>query len=394
MKKKLFSIMLLLLLVPLVSANSLLKASIISYNPVPAAPGQLVDVWIQLSNGGTDSTKMVGIEVLNNSVFSVYGDESLKTFQPLQPYKNIVVKYTLMVSRNAPQGTNYLKIRYTSDYDSNTWIETELPIEVLMHAPTLIIKEINRKPETVRQGEEVLISMRIANQGSSLLKDIRAVIDTSDKMICSGQSCEIVESPFYPLTSTNIVKSSLAPGKETILNYRVLISPSSDSGIYRLPLTITFYDETGVEHTQQEEISIIVKSDPELVTTLDDVKTDKGLIEPTISISNTGLEPVKALRVMITKIDGAILEYPLGEYYLGNIDPDDDAVLKLGIIPTRNVVNITLRYSYMDSMNKEYEEEETLEIKMPKKQSKAWIWGLVGIIVVIGIIVWIKKKRK
>ena len=372
MKKKLFSIMLLLLLVPLVSANSLLKASIISYNPVPAAPGQLVDVWIQLSNGGTDSTKMVGIEVLNNSVFSVYGDESLKTFQPLQPYKNIVVKYTLMVSRNAPQGTNYLKIRYTSDYDSNTWIETELPIEVLMHAPTLIIKEINRKPETVRQGEEVLISMRIANQ----------------------QSCEIVESPFYPLTSTNIVKSSLGPGKETILNYRVLISPSSDSGIYRLPLTITFYDETGVEHTQQEEISIIVKSDPELVTTLDDVKTDKGLIEPTISISNTGLEPVKALRVMITKIDGAILEYPLGEYYLGNIDPDDDAVLKLGIIPTRNVVNITLRYSYMDSMNKEYEEEETLEIKMPKKQSKAWIWGLVGIIVVIGIIVWIKKKRK
>jgi len=394
MKKKLFSIMVLLLLVPLVSANPLLKASIISYNPVPAAPGQLVDVWIQLSNEGTDSTKKVGIEVLNNSVFSVYGDESLKTFQPLQPYKNIVVKYTLMVSRNAPQGTNYLKIRYTSDYDSNTWVETELPIEVLMHAPTLVIKEINREPETVRQGEDVLISMRIANQGSSLLKDIRAVIDTSDKMICSGQSCEIVESPFYPLTSTNIVKSSLAPGKETILNYRVLISPSSDSGIYRLPLTITFYDETGVEHTQQEEISIIVKSDPELVTSLDDVRTDKGLIEPTISISNTGLEPVKALKVSVRKIDGAILEYPLGEYYLGNIDPDDDAVFKLGIIPTRNVVNISLRYSYMDSMNKEYEEEETIEIKIPKKQSNAWLWALLGIIVIIGIIIWIKKKRK
>ncbi len=390
MNKRILTIIaLMIVFLPIVNAQPLLKARIISYEPIPASPGEKVKIWIQLSNEGDTETGRVAIEVMNNSIFKIYNDESLKVFNSIQPYNNIIVSYNLIVSRDAIEGTNYLRVRYTSDYEQGTWIDTQLPIEVVRNEPSLSIKDIEITPKEVKQGERFDVSIELMNKGSSLLKDIKAAINVQDKMICSNQQCELVKSPFYPLTTTNIIEPSIKPSRSKKIHYELLIDPETESGVYRLPLIITFYDEKGEQHEISEEISIIVKNTPETILSIDSIEKN----ELTITISNTGLEPIKALRIENITIEGGELIKPKGEYYIGNIDTDDDAVFKISYVPKKREEKITITYTYMDSMNKEYIEEKTLTIENNEERSNTAIYIAIVVIVIL-LIVLLRRKKK
>ena len=376
----------LLIAISIVHANPLIKPYILSYNPSPAAPGKLVEVWIQLYNDGTDTARNIQLEIVNNTVFKPYNTQTKYLFKEIPPKQGVITKLILQVDRNAVQGINYLHIRYSQ---GDTWVTSDLPIEVALHAPTLVVKQITLNPSIVKQGQKVNLSLILSNQGSYLLKDITVSISTQDQNICSSQGCQIIKNPFYPLTTTNYVIPSITPGHESIANFALMIDPSIDSGLYKLPVTITFYDEQNNKHELTQQVTIPIKNTPKLALSIDSIKYGNP-IEINLLISNIGLENIKALT--ITNITGTKILYPLNNYYVGDLDKDDDSLIKVGVNPLSNNFNLKISYEYLDSMNNPHKEQATVHIELQQRKSHTVVYIAILIVLVIAVIIY--KKRK
>src|SRR3989344_3148016 len=105
------------------------KASILRYNPTPAEQGNTVDVWIQLSNAGTKADQ-VSIKFVPEYPFSLpQGQSEDIDAGSVAATENKVIKFTLFVDSNAPNGDS--KIKFSYKYSSvNDWIQLEAPISL------------------------------------------------------------------------------------------------------------------------------------------------------------------------------------------------------------------------------------------------------------------------
>ncbi len=373
-------------------AATQLQVSLSSYKPAPASRGQYLDVWVKIYNAGTQPAKNVALNIIQNAAF-IPVENTTTIIGEVKPGESALVKFRVIVSRDAVEGINYLEVNYSSNYPQGPWTKTRLPVEVITSTPTLIIKKIYTSPEKVPQGQKVTLTLMIGNEGSTLLKDILIKVDVSNTIMCS-QTCEIISNPFFPTTSTVKRLATLLPGRSSTIQYSFIVDPEADSGLYKLPINISYLDEAGAKHSFNEQATFIIASKPILTTTFEGITIKKQGIEPIISISNKGLEPVKRLSVKILSIEGAKLIMPLGEIYIGNIDPDDDASFKPLIKPIGKNIKLNLKYTYLDSLNNKYEENATVSFSYEPQTNKTWLFVFIILVIIVAIYFYNRRKKK
>jgi hypothetical protein len=366
--------------------KSSLDLTLLSYSPAPASPGETIEVWIQVENLGTEKANSVALTMVENNVFTNYEKEEIKTYGILNPGRSVVAKFNVIVNSDASKGTNYLKIKYGSDYSAATgeasWVEEDVEIDIQIHAPALVISEIKTDPERTRPGNEGELCIKIENRGSDLIRDLKVKLGVSSLTY------------YIPLSSIQHIIPALRPNSVTNECFDFMIDPETEAGTYRLPINMTFYDEEGDSVNFNDYATIIVSSEPSIIISTDEAEYTNGAVETSVIISNNGLEPVKYMTVELISANGAEIISPKEKEYLGNIDIDDDATFTIKLKPLNKEANITIKMDYLNALNEEYSEERNINVGIPSKQRS--YGGIIFwlIVIVAAVFMWRRKHRK
>jgi len=189
-------------------------------------------------------------------------------------------------------------------------------------------------------------------------------------------------------------------GQSQTLVFNNIISSTTGTGIYSLPVTITYKDFQENEYTVSNTLSVIVDNQPELYLNLDDTSIRKASSKGTVlvSISNSGVSDLKFLSYELKETDEyKVLSTPF--VYIGNIDSDDFETVETEIFindDVEDVVTLNVELKYKDNFNKDYmiNKEIPFEIfskdelikygfETPENKSNLIVGAVIGVIVMI-----------
>ncbi len=222
----------------------------------------------------------------------------------------------------------------------------------------LSIKDVESSPQEIIPGETATISIEIEN---TLGED---VTNMNVKLDLSGEN-----TPFAPYqSSSEKYLEELDDGDEETFRFKLIALPEAESGIYKIPVKITYYlDENETEQSKEGLISLIVNSDVELKVFFGDSMLIRGK-ENTFSIKivNSGLSDIKFTYLTVSDTAG-IKFISEKEQYIGDIDSDDfDSVEYTAYISESapSLIKLPVILKYRDTTNREFAEQEEVLLRI------------------------------
>ena len=383
--------------------TSQIEVTLINQEPDPAEPGNYVDVRFKLDNNGSEEARNVEVEILHQYPFSLDpGREALRSAGTLQSRQRgdvgVIAKYRLRIDKNAVEGENEIKARYR--IDKGVWIEPEdFFIDVQTHDAILAVDSVSVDKEFFEPGSSGILRIGIVNEADSLIKDIKARLDLGGV-------------PFVPLKSTNEKSVYQIDAKKTHeFSFELLAKPEAESGVYQVPLRISYSDELGKGYIKNGTIGIIIGAKPDLRVTLEESKIyESGKAgEVIVKVVNKGLTDIKFVNIKLAGSD-RYRTISNDEVYLGNIDSDDfeTADFSIYLKPTKDkAIALPLILEYKDANNNDYLDEIKLSLNLYssadakkfglKKENRFVGFLIAAIIVVAGVLYYrksMKKKKK
>lgn len=370
-----------------VGKKSSLDVQLVNYQPVPARPGDNLDVWLQVMNDGGTPSKKGTVTILESYPFIVESEtDKTKDFDNIPAQSGFLVKTKVRVDKDANEGVNYVKVRVQEE-GSDDWIERELPITIRGTSSALTILSTNVESEktgTIPPGGEATLTIRIKNVGSTLIRNLEAKLDLKDL-------------PFTPKEGSNaITRRTLAGGEETELSFKIAAYPDAESKAYQVPITLTYEDEQGNEKEQEEVIGLLVGAAPELLVYLEknDIKKETLNGNVIIKFANKGLGKIKLLTMSVEENSDVKVVSDSPVLYVGDIDEDDYESAELSLQLTKPSVELPIKVEYRDSLNHKYSTVVTLKLnaKEGKKSGGSWLWIALLLLIAI-LIAWRWKKK-
>ncbi|MBR9691201.1 hypothetical protein GOV06_00270 [Candidatus Woesearchaeota archaeon] len=379
-----------------------LQVTLISQEPDPAEPGQILDLRFKIENLGGGGTDNIFFELLPEYPFSLYRGEAAINIGSMQAYQRgeegIIVHYELRVDENAIEGDNYLDIRYKFGEITSKWnYIKDFIVRVRTDDIVLLVEEVESVPEVIPPGEIAKVKLTIKNLADSLVKDLKVKLDLSSD-----------DLPFVPIRSTTEKKIYQLDSKsETGITFDIMAMADAESGAYKIPLYISYSDEAGTDYSKDDIISLIVGDEPDLYVGIDESELygGKKAGKVTIRFVNKGVTDIKFLNLKLRESDDYEIISP-AEVYIGNIDSDDyeTAEFDLYIKSREEIVMLPLILEYMDANNKKYSPIRKIELRL-FSSSEAKKYGLtkessIGTLIILlivvggaGIYIWRQKKK-
>jgi len=260
----------------------------------------------------------------------------------------------------------------------------------------LSIKDVESMPQEIMPGEIAEVSIEIENTLGMDVTNVNVKLDLSDV-------------PFAPYqSSAERFIEEIEDEEDKTFNFRLIVLPTTDSGIYKIPVIISYHlEENETEQSKEELISLIVNSDVELKVFFEDTALIRGR-ENTFSIKivNSGLSGIKFAYLTVSNVAG-VKFISEKEQYIGDLDSDDfDSVEYSAYInpSAASSIKLPITLKYRDSTNKEFEEKQEVTLKIYSlkeaqelgfvKKPKYTIFLAIGIVISMYIVYRIRKKRK
>lgn len=370
----------------LVTKGSSLDASLLYYEPVPAQPGDLLDVRILVTNNGGSTSKGGTIRFLNSYPFTVENsDEKTQEFPPVPGQESFLVRTRVRVDKAAEEGTNILTA--VIQETGQAQIEKRFEIDIQGRAGALTITEARTVPEMISPGSTGQLLIEVRNIGDTRLRNVNVDLNLSTLDIAPAGG------------STSQTIDSLEGGNSHLFAFGLTAFPEAETNAYKLPVTITYDDEQGNNVTQEKTIGILVSAKPELLVYFDQVNVMEDTNEGNVIIRfvNKGLSEIKLLEAEVIENDHVevLSESPLS--YVGNIDEDDYETADMRLkVSGETDVPITIRYR--DALNQHYEEQLNLRLSPKKSQGGSgttiFVVILLLIVAVLGFFWWRKRKKR
>jgi len=380
------------------STEASLSVSVAKYEPFPVEPGSYFDIWFKIDNIGMDTANNATFILEPQFPFST-DDDAQTVIGILNRLDSTMVKYRVNVDVNAVEGTSKLNVKYSSNPKISVMVSDSFGIDIRTADADINIVSIVTKPSQFLPGQKGDAVIVLKNTADSTLKNIKVTMDLSSATV-----------PFAPIgKSTTYMITNMAGGEEETVTFEIIATPDADSGIYKIPLAITFSDNVGNDYTSSEIISLIVGGTPDILTNIEPeilfLSGTTGDIR--VNIINRGLVDVKYVTVKIMPTDDFDI-LSNDELYIGNIDSDDfdSASFSIHVSPSfSGDLSVPMTLTYMNANNDVFEVDEVLEMKVYTSK-EAQSLGLIGsgtntsiILVVLVAVVfvgyrWHKKKKK
>lgn len=397
----------------ILSNSARITATLLNQDPDPVAPGEVVEVRWLIENAGPAPLEDFEVRVVPEYPFSLRPrDNGVETFGLLQGRQvdedGAIVEFKLLVDEDAAEGDREVELEYRSG--GGAWYKlAEYDIEVRTLDIGIYVSEVKTEPSRFVPGNEGDLMITLTNLADSYMKDVSVkldlTLDTLDKGSTISDATTYFENlPFAPVASISEKRvESLKPGKSTTLTYRLAAYPTAESRIYKVPVTITYYDELENKFTKNDLIGLVVGAEPDLDVIIDEstIKAEESAGTVTIRFVNKGLSDIKFLNVVLKDQDHYEITSADREY-VGNIDSDDfetaDFDLYLHNIGGTTSADLPVMITYLDSNNQKYEMEYNLKLNVfpPEIRGEKQSNPLVSVVVVllIGAAVWYFWRRK
>ncbi|MEM4240331.1 MAG: COG1361 S-layer family protein [Candidatus Woesearchaeota archaeon] len=369
--------------------GGMVTASILRYEPTPAEQGNTVDVWVQLSNQGTKADRVV-IKFVPEYPFSlaegVKGEVDVGTIAAIE---NKVVKFTLYIDPNAPNGDNNVKFLYK--YGTiDQWVQFEAPITLQTQNAVMVIDDYKVEPETVVPGQTFGITLKMRNAGRIGVKNLDVGIDLEDGIFSTIGSGTKKRIDFVGAGETETVTFSMAS------------DPSTAVKVYSIPLSLSYQDERSKQYTDTAKVSLVVNTKPEISVTVDSTKFRSKTSPGTVSLKivNKGIVNMKYVSVRLVETPDYEVLSSSNEAYVGNLDSDDFETVDFTIKPKVSEPRLNVQLEFKDPYNVGFKESYNLPLRIITAKELGnggfpWGWIVLAVIVVGGIIYWrIRKKKK
>ena len=374
-----------------------LSVSVAKYEPSPVEPGSYFEIWFKIDNTGIDTARDATFILEPEFPFSIDG-EAETSIGILNRLESTMIKYRVNVDNDAVEGTSKLNVKYSADPKTSAMVTESFNIDIRTADADLNIVSMKSEPEQFLPGQKGSAEIIVKNTADSTLKNIKVTMDLSSATV-----------PFAPIgkSTTYVIKNMVGGGEETV-TFDIITIPGADSGIYKIPLIITFSDNVGNNYTTSEIISLIVGGTPDILT---NVEPDSVFLSGTtgdirVNIINKGLVDVKSVTVKLASTDDFDI-LSNDEIYIGNIDSDDfdSAEFKLHVSPSfSGDLPIPMTMTYMSANNDPFEIEETLLMKvytteeaqslgLVSKSSAGIMYGVV-LFLIIGYFGYKRYKKK
>jgi hypothetical protein len=409
-KSGLLLVVILFLVLPLVHSGSnalydsntpKLKATLLSQSPDPVEPGQIVVVKFKIENEGIQTKDNVYVKLISNYPFEIYGDSFNKNIGKLKTIATgadaLIVEYKLKVDEDAVEGESELELELNYGETGIKYIDNQFMVDIQTHDAVLEITSVSLNPERVVPGEESEIIVIVKNLADSLLKDIKFKLDFDDENL-----------PLAPYKSSSERRiSKLNSGFQDNLNFNIIADPGAKSGLYKVPLKISYKDEKGKNYSVNDILAVTIGDTPKVKpfikrsTVLQSGKEGKV----TISLANSGITDVKFLELFILPSKDYQLISTTDYFYIGDIDSDDTESEEINIYVNKNVekLNLPLRLKYRDANNKDFQQVFDLEMNLFSESqlkkfgvieaSNYWIYFIILVLVAVGYY-WYRKNKK
>ena len=298
--------------------------------------------------------------------------------------KNISGKNKLLMNRE-----------FTLKGFSLIFIGLFLVISLFSLASAVTIKSAVTSPSEIAPGEIAKITIEIENILSDDVQNVNVALDLSGT---------VPIAPYQGSSEKSV--DEIREGDDEKFTFNIIVLPEASPGIYKIPVKVS-YMVNGTLGTKNGTIGVMVNSPARIKISVEGylIKGQEGTVD--FRIVNDGLSDLKLVSVQTTQpVSGATINSPLYEY-LGNIDSDDFETVELTIFARENSgssILIPLKIIYKDTTNKDFTQEETLNVKV-YSQEEAENLGLIekqnytlyiaiGIIVLLYIFYRIRKRMK
>ncbi|HIG98798.1 TPA: hypothetical protein HA231_05245 [Candidatus Woesearchaeota archaeon] len=378
-----------------VSESAFLVISVVSQTPDPASPGEEIELRVKVENRGTKAANDVELGLVPKYPF-IMGEagqsKGMGSVSGRQKGKDaVIVKFIVSTEGTAPSGTAELQLRFKTASQGWTLIDP-LNISVGYREVPLTITSVSSEPEKSEPGKPFKIRFGIANKGTAEAVNIRARINITDSMPISGHG------------STNEqFTSSIRPGAVANVTFAVITLPDAKSGVYRVPLLISYSDRSGRNYTLGGQLfSVAVGAKSEISAALVDSATlREGRNKVTIELINQGLGDLKFVTTEVAESgDYEVLSPPMT--YVGDLDSGDSDTVSYDIFFMRQA-HLKLTVNYRDALNDKgsaeldiptrvYTGDEARKFGLEKSGSKGILVTLA--IIATGVLAYKRIRRK
>ncbi len=406
-KYYLLTIILIILSFSLVSAGSvsystpIITTTLLSQNPDPVEPGQVVKVKFKIENEGKETSEDAIVKILPKFPFTVYDDLSEKNIGVLKARSTgadaIVVEFNLKIDENAVEEDAELELKIQFGDGGISYTNDEFKIDIQTKDAVLDITSITFDPEQIAPGETAKVSILVKNLADSLLKDIKFKLNFADSSL-----------PLAPYQSSSERRlSQLKSGYQNSLTFGIIAKPDATPGLYKIPVNITYNDEQGTSYSINDLLAVTVGETPNLKVYLkkSSVLQENKAGKVTIEIANAGSSDVKFLEMTLLPSEDYQLISTTNYYYFGDVDSDDTESEEIDVFINKNVDTLILpiKLKYSDANNKPFQQQYDLQLQLYSTSelkkfgilasSKAGLYVLLFILLVAGIVFYRRYQK-
>ncbi len=413
-KYTLLTILIMILLISIISIqaqvidNPLIEITLVEQDPDPVAPGDYTDLRFSIKNTGKNTAKNVEIRAEVSYPFSAYEEDpqdyislgDIDIYDSTAEETNEVSKTVrVRVDKDAVAGAYTFTPQFrVYNVPSNVFWQNadHFNIEVESEKTILTITDFHTVPERIAPGQQGTLFITFENQGAQYLEDIKIKCDFSSV------------SEFFPvLTSNEQTVSILDAGEEVTVSFTLLADASADLKGYKLPVNVTYLDDSGDSDTIDNYISILVDTLPEYVLNIEETTVYKAK-QPgkvVVSLSNIGASDINYATLSLLENEAYEL-ISTNTAYLGNLESDDFETAEYEIYVTeyQDELPLQLNLQYKDNFNNNYDETLALNLNLfTSREAKKY--GLVSgssyttiffilLVIAAGVGYWYYRKKK
>jgi LPXTG-motif cell wall-anchored protein len=377
------------------------QVTLLSQDPDPVEPGQVVKVKFKVENEGGATSEDVIVKILPMFPFTIYNDVTEKNIGKIRAGQTgadaAIVEFRLKVDEGAVEGDAEIELLIKVAQEAwASYTDDEFLISIQTHDAVLEITKITSEPEQVPPGGTATISIMVKNLADSLLKDIKFKLGLGSSAL-----------PLAPYQSSSERRiSQLQTNYQKSLSFHLIAEPDAEAGLYKVPLNVTYSDEKGNDYQIEDVLAVLVGEKPKLKPYLKkstSLRANKPAVL-TLELANPGATDIKFLEVFLLPSEDYQLVSVLDYFYIGDLDSDDTESEEIDIFVNRRVKTLSfpIKLKYTDANNQEYQQQFNLQLNLYSSStlrkfgliSRDNSWMIIGIILISAGLIYIYRKRK
>lgn len=401
-KQRIFMLLVLVVLLsPIVVEarnNPTIRLSIANYDPLPAQPGQFVDVWVSVENIGMGDAQGLVVEFQESPFFELVDpSDKVREIGVLGSFRDFSLKYRFRVSNDVVEGPNTLSFDYSIASQPGVVGTSNLRIDVKSIEVPISISSVRLSPDPIEPGKLSTLTIAVTNPSlSSNIRDVSVRLQLVD-----NQGGSLFNFPFAPVDSTNKKSiNRIQPGQTTEFRFNLVAYPDADSRIYKVPILFSYFDDVGNKYDETLFVSLNVNSEPDLFAIIESTNINKQRRSGEIifDIVNRGVSDIKLLTVELNENEHVKITSASNIEYLGNLESDDfkSARFNLRISEDVDEVSFPLVLTFRDALNNEF--VETIEVNHvlgePPSNGNGTSTLILIIVIVVVVIYFVYRRRQ